>query len=138
MKTPEEIKKGLECCTAECDACGECPYPMEWGCRIKLMEDAFTRIHLLETDNSCLNNTIRCLTELLNAAYEETAKVKRERDAAVDTLRGDCRECLHFHSSGFKEPCASCIHWRDYRHMSKSKWKWRGVCPENTEVKDDD
>lgn len=144
MKTPDGIKLGLECCTADCDACGECPYPMEWGCRIKLMTDALTRIRLLETDNSCLNDTIRSLIELLNAAHEETAKVKRERDAAVSELPHNCWNCKYHLKNPIEETDDSgrtmhryCDADCCYPDEENSSWEWRGICPENTEVSTD-
>lgn len=149
MKTPEEIKKGLECCTAECDACGECPYPMEWGCRIKLMEDVLTRMRLLETDNSCLNNTIRCLTKMLNAAHEETAKVKRERDSAVSDIKR-AQGCICNICKSYYRPDPAIRHYEckvfgkfseiyendDERPFVCGKFEWRGVRPENTEAQE--
>lgn len=54
MKTPEEIKKGLECCTAPMLAHDSCPYkadrnPFEVICKDRVMEDALALIHQLET-----------------------------------------------------------------------------------------
>ena len=53
MKTPEEIKKGLECCTAPMLACDSCPYkadknPFDVICKDRVMEDALALIHQLE------------------------------------------------------------------------------------------
>lgn len=141
MKTPDEIKKGLECCS-EKYPCSVCPFNLpnnfSGRCIKNAMLDAFALIQQLEADNSRKDDTIRSLTELLNAAHDETSAVKRERDAAVESLRGDCRECKYLLASGSKEPCASCPHWQDTVHLNKSNWEWRGVCPENTEVQKDD
>lgn len=57
MKTPEEIKRGLECCTpldgdGECtgfDAiCRLCPYDGETWCADKMRRDALSYINQLE------------------------------------------------------------------------------------------
>lgn len=49
MKTPDEIKKGLECCLASCEDCGACPYNGE-DCRSKERNrDALALIHQLES-----------------------------------------------------------------------------------------
>lgn len=45
MKTHEEIKKGLECCTIP--LCAECPYDSEASCVVK-NEDALAYIQQLE------------------------------------------------------------------------------------------
>ena len=50
---PEEIKKGLECCTAPMLAHDSCPYkadrnPFEVICKDRVMEDALALIHQLE------------------------------------------------------------------------------------------
>ena len=50
MKTPEEIKKGLEACVAgECHSKRhECPYRKEAECTMALSEDALAYIYQLE------------------------------------------------------------------------------------------
>jgi hypothetical protein len=137
MKTPEEVKKGLECCGKDgfCTQ-GTCPYHQE--CYVEhaiydLERDALTYIQQLEADNSRLSDTIRNLTDLLNAAHEETAKAKRERDAAVEDISlmlCACEACVH----GIMQN-GDCEKWNG---SSLCSFKWRGVCPENTEVKEDD
>lgn len=51
MKTPEEIKKGLECCSTYND-CQSCPYDDKvekgWGCCVQRNEDALAYIQQLE------------------------------------------------------------------------------------------
>ena len=47
MKTPEEIKKGLECCS-KTDKCPECLYSGEEYCATKKNVDALAYIQLLE------------------------------------------------------------------------------------------
>lgn len=46
MKTPDEIKKGLECCTVP--LCAECPYDSDPSCVVK-NEDALAYIQQLES-----------------------------------------------------------------------------------------
>lgn len=48
MKTPEEIKKGLECCLDDCDRVGNCPYSGTFGCDECLKRDALAYIEKLE------------------------------------------------------------------------------------------
>lgn len=54
MKTPDEIKKGLECCITDDDGyakCSDCPYvgSEEWGCKFGAVErDALEYIQRIE------------------------------------------------------------------------------------------
>jgi len=51
MRTPEEIKKGLECCSQPCNSypCKECPYnPCTCGPEKNVQVDALTYIQQLE------------------------------------------------------------------------------------------
>ena len=50
MKTPDEIKKGLECCDAYND-CQQCPYDKadgSWACTVERNTDALAYIQQLE------------------------------------------------------------------------------------------
>ena len=48
MKTPEEIKKGLECCLE--DFCKNCPYERLLNCTESVREDALALIRQLEAE----------------------------------------------------------------------------------------
>jgi len=101
MKTPEEIKKGLECCTVP--LCAECPYDSDPSCVVK-NEDALAYIQQLEA---------------------ELEAVKRERDAAVSDLAhyAMCPACKHFD--------VRCPMKDDCLYGTKGRFKWRGPCAEN-------
>lgn len=106
MKTPEEIKKGLECCHNEvaCE-CEDCPYSMEGGetlnCDFLLGEDALAYIRQIEA----------------------------ERDAAVKAieLHKSCIDCKHStiipDGDGLWIDCPK----RDGRCRGLDMWQWRGV-----------
>lgn len=97
-RTPEEIKRGLECCKPvwvdnhwkTCDT--KCPYIDDVGgfCRAQLMADALALIQQLE----------------------------RERDAAVSDLENNkrCETCINYTPGYF---CLGC--------RQGSNWQWRGV-----------
>ena len=56
MKTPEEIKKALECCgMMDDDGCCKCPYN-DGACDFQLERDAFEYIQRLEDHIHCLIN----------------------------------------------------------------------------------
>lgn len=85
MKTPEEIKKGLECCSISHDYCGtECPYNCyaNGSAKLSLLKDALAYIQQLE----------------------------REKDAAVADLRiyAGCKVCK-FGDLKFPNDCMDCI-----------------------------
>lgn len=143
MKTPDEIKKGLECCS-EKYPCSVCPFNLpnsfSGRCIKNAMLDAFALIQQLEADNSRKDDTIRNLTELLNAAHDETSAVKRERDAAVRDIPRACGYCKHYEISfNGATPDHDCKNPECYNISGvNTGWQWRGVCPENTEVQEYD
>ena len=101
MKTPDEIKNGLNHCSE--DGCKQCPY--KYDCDMAdgfsvLAGDAIAYIHQLE----------------------------RERDAAVEDLetmgeaRAYCDTCLHNNTNHKEEHCSSCM-----SGYLINNWQWRGV-----------
>jgi hypothetical protein len=109
MKTPEEIKKGLDVCGTLDGDCENCPYDgLQIFCGDRLRKDALAYIQQLES---------------------RLAHVERERDAAVEDLKGSswCEDCRHYKVDAKKEPCKTCL-----KNNMKTLWQWRGVCPENT------
>lgn len=72
MKTPEEIKKGLECCASVNAPCKSCPFATGTGgceCIQHMCECALTYIHRLE-------NQIGELTEMVEQFEAAQSKVK--------------------------------------------------------------
>lgn len=102
MKTPDEIKKGLEACGS--DECHghhtDCPYEDDLLCTMHICGDARAYIQQLE----------------------------RERDAAVEDLEtmGEymsyCDTCLHNNTNHKDEPCSSCM-----SGYLINNWQWRCV-----------
>ena len=119
MKTPEEIKKGLECCTAPMLAHDSCPYkadrnPFEVICKDRVMEDALAYIRQLEA-------------KLVNQATEYSTALKittEQRDAAADDIElGVCCEtCKHDNDDDEGAFCVGCV-----RVTGIGNWEWRGV-----------
>lgn len=70
MKTPDEIKKGLECCTIP--LCTECPYDCEASCVVK-NEDALSYIQQLEAEKKQLLEDLadHCGSKTLCKKYED-------------------------------------------------------------------
>jgi hypothetical protein len=106
MKTPEEIKKGLEC-----GDCKNCPYKRLLCCTEGVREDALDYIQQLEAQN---------------------AELKREMAAAVNDLTQSrfCHACKHREekeqlNEHYDTPsqCINC-------HLERSQFLWRGPLPE--------
>lgn len=60
MKTPEEIRKALECCGADkpCRACRECPYHPEIDSCSRMARDALSYIRKLESQIADLGKKV--------------------------------------------------------------------------------
>lgn len=97
-RTPDEIKKGLECCYSPVEPmlrCEECPYQGSIVCKMKLHADALAYIQQLEA----------------------------ERDAAVEDLETVCVMCSVCHACKDRfwggDSCRGCV--------NSNHWQWRGV-----------
>lgn len=92
MKTPDEIKQGLECCNTYND-CQSCPYGDKvekgWGCCVQRNADALAYIRQLESKLAEYEKPIKPLTftEAMNADdlvwLEMNAENDRQRIAEV-------------------------------------------------------
>ena len=112
MKSPDEIKKGLECCSE--DVCKSCPY--EQDCYTTdgfsaLAADALDLIQQLQEEVSKYEEGYDALTKIIK-------RLEAERDAAVKSLRGRCFECKHNKTS----VCLICSKDKELKY-----WQWRGV-----------
>ena len=142
-KTPDDIKKGLECCMDHDGTCEDCPY-VDGECRAfeQLAADALALIQQLQAENADQAVRIQQLEkrvihlEALNQSnlsvitmqertrdklQEQISQLEAERDAAVDGLKSNCTcpECKYF-SDDIQEPCRGC-------KPNDSKFEWRGV-----------
>lgn len=136
MKTPEEIKKGLECCYSPVEPmlrCEACPYCGSIVCKMRLHTDALTFIQQLEqialhwqssmdqVQKALQDNGFQTLEELL----QSYSQVKWERDAAIrDCARFPCYTCNERENGDF---CPQCRTMGTFRTLHE----WRGPCEEN-------
>lgn len=122
MKTPDEIKKGLEYCNTN-NSCNKCPYYGEDWCSVNRNNDTLAYIQQLEADNAQLNRCIENMTDKLNALNDEVAKLQAERDAAVEDLETVCGMCSVCHACKDRfwggDSCRGCV--------NSNHWQWRGV-----------
>lgn len=131
MKTPDEIKKGLRCCSYYDMSCSECPYDgiCRTGSGKTPEDDAAALIDQLLTSYRQVSKALcgkenATLSELLQAVSQvknRLAQVERERDAAIADLKlyAGCKVCKH---GDFKFPkeCMDCGDETNY-------WQWRAV-----------
>lgn len=106
-RTPEEIKKGLECCIV--GECSKCPYMHECDDHLAKGGDMLPADVVLADMHSLIQ------------------QLERERDAAVKDLKEHgayCSVCLHNEKLICEEPCATCSKLSTVnKHIN---WQWRG------------
>ena len=125
-KTPDEIKKGLECCVDGNLVCaGNCVFDddVKLGypdCVKLLMTNALALIQQKEQENAEQAEKIRVLEARVR-------QLEAERDAAVAGLKSNCTcpECKYF-SDEIQDPCRGC-------KPNDSKFEWRGVQKEDSD-----
>lgn len=139
-RTPDEIKKGLEHAAIDCrdahDCDKTCAYYKECTnfdyeiteVPCTMLFDALALIQQLQDDNAQQARCIENMTDKLNAANDEVAKLKAERDAAVaDMITASVNSCDVCKSNELiidEAPCQNCMHIFKGR---ESKFEWRGV-----------
>lgn len=130
-RTPEEIKKGLECCNTF-NVCHKCPYEKAvdtehgWGCVVIRNADTLAYIQHLETELAEARKDVDMLSEQVVALDGAYNAMKRERDAAVERLARyrKCIDCVRYPEVKKNLFCDDCV--------QGSKWQW---CGEPLEVK---
>lgn len=137
MKTPDEIKRGLICCSHSELPCSECPY--DGLCNTDSgqtpEDDAVALIDKLQSTYSQVSKALcgkekATLDELLQAVSQlksRLAQVERERDAAVS----DILYVLHTKGTIDAE-CLICNMEKPDCKWECEKANWRGVCAENS------
>ena len=115
MKSPDEIKKGLECCVDGFSCRTTCPYTTPFfnieKCTQALAADALALIQQLQAENAEKDTRIH--------------QLEAERDEAVDLVRKGCFSCKHEGNEIWEEPCNSCR--RTGGCENADLWEWRGV-----------
>lgn len=128
-KTPDDIKKGLECCIT--DNCKGCPYyPLYevFGCKLARAKDAITLIQHKEQENAQQAETIERLNDGCHKLIVKIQQLEAERDAAVKELKAATTESA---------TCYGCK-WYNGRNCTNelnnltcssrnNHWEWRGV-----------
>jgi hypothetical protein len=112
-KTPDEIKKGLECCN-NIYSCPNCPYDNgdeSWGCTVEKNADALALIQQLQAENEKKDARIQ--------------QLEAERDALLkyitDSTWAACDICKHGIDG------ASVLDCKHIREVGVPCFEWRGV-----------
>lgn len=125
-KTPDEIKKGLEKCSACGSVCDGCEFSNgnaeKWQ---KLMGYALAYIQQLEAELEKEKDLRAHFAELSWEYKKELAQMKRERDALQDGFKKElgCSVCKHFDDDAeyVSNECIGC-------GKNKCNWEYRGLC----------
>ena len=132
MKTPDVIKKGLECCKEdECFGDREnCPYTADPKLCVGVMcADALALIQQLDAENDRLKDDVCREYNIQDELKERIHQLEAERDALYEEVRR-CFYCIHVagvlgecdqhcESCNADCPCKECDHY--------NKFEWRGV-----------
>lgn len=150
MKTPDVIKRAMEGCHTF-EHCSECPYfslSVTLGCKRRRNADALAYIQQLEADNAKKDETIQVLqsgnASLIRMIDEECEKIvalELERGAALYDMHSfqgaTCAYCKNLYRPDGADHNA-CREFGDFfgdkefNPLTCGKFKWRGVCAENT------
>lgn len=138
-KTPEEIKKGLECCIDGFSCRTTCPYTTPFfnieKCTQALATDALALIQQLEAELSDAKNNHQHTIDVAERQKDQIDKLKKvivrlnaERNAAVEDLESyatlKCFACKYYEEELTEVPCNECkILGKGNRDM----FEWRGV-----------
>lgn len=134
MKTPEEIKRGLECCYSPVEPmlrCEACPYYGSIVCTVCLHTDALAYIRQLAAQNAKLVKQVEQLKadkkkimETAEILSNAVTRLELERDAAVADLAAiqECSTCKHD-----PDDSIDCIQDVCFECCTKCNWEWRGV-----------
>ena len=119
MKTPDEIKKGLELCTTTCGR--ECPYHDDMDCSSKLEREALFYILQLEERCNHMNQLRDAAAGRALKMEERVQQLEAERDALMGYLRKyGCDSCLYDDYDGSEPPCINCT-------ATRAMWVFEGV-----------
>jgi hypothetical protein len=114
-RTPEEIKKGLECSHTKRCIFKSCHY---------YAQD--------EESSVCIDQSRADALFLINQLQEDKKQLERERDAAVEAAHGVCKACIHFNGHYPPGDIMSCCKFEECLYGmdewdAEDHWQWRGV-----------
>ena len=107
-RTPDEIKKGLECCYSPVETimrCEQCPYYGSIVCKMRLHTDSLALIQQLQAENAEKDKSMQQLERSLSFARDladglKAATVKQEQELYVSEERNRQLETQNAELSG--------------------------------------
>lgn len=93
--------------------------------------DLLSRAEAAEARCAALDEARENANEAYRMALERAEKVEKERDAAVEQLRGNCSACQNYSPYHRKGKCKDC-YWDSanpacLREYQEDNWEWRGI-----------
>lgn len=136
VKTPDEIKKGLEYCSGK-GSCSICPYntPKQYSgkCVREAMGDCHAYIQQLEAELADAKRNHQHTIDIAEKQKEQIDKLKKvvvrlnkERNAAVEALRGKCWACKKGEPLRPGSTARICSLF-DMNKRPCPHWEWLGV-----------
>ncbi len=147
-KTPDDVKKGLECVADEDGGCSTCPYRYEEECKVEATKDALAliqqleaqnaekdaRIQQLESDKQQLEGMLHHMNQLRDAAAGRALKMEER----VHQLEAERDALLKYLTESHFVPCDICKHdvngsvmgCKRVREIKGPCFEWRGVTKE--------
>jgi hypothetical protein len=118
-RTPDEIKKGLECCN-NIYSCPNCPYDNgdeSWGCTVEKNADALALIQQLQAENEKKDARIQ--------------QLEAERDALLNFVERYASCCLCKNLIKYGGKCTGGLRCKMFRNTGL-KFDWIGVQKEDS------
>ena len=106
-----------------CDVDGACDLNHMCG-------DAAIAINELLVENQALRNAANGFKKQAEAAEARAEKAEREKNYAIELLRGICYACRNYSAHCHKGKCNNCKWDRTYDYEpngNEDNWEWRGL-----------
>lgn len=136
MKTPEEIKLGLECCSSTANCADGCPYHVtvegslgcdEMGCDDSLLPDALALIQQLEWEVDSLKHDEsfwRAIAKLNDKTIDEQMALIPRWIPVEERLPEKWMHVLAYTSDGYRETMVYDGHWWWQRDVVVNVTHW--------------
>ena len=123
--TDQELIRALRCTSTPGGPlmdCEKCPYRVVEAVPEHLREQVGS-----DEWESCDVDKIGVdAADRLTAVLGDLERVTRERDAAVEAVRGDCTYCTNDGNIRDNSPCWHCKHYAAQCYITGDYWQWRG------------
>ena len=127
----EKLIEAVRLCgsTPKVDQCKQCAY---WAggdmsrCIPNMTGDAAAALSALQAENEKLRKMYQKEKSVCYATQAELEQVKREKEALIEAVRGDCDYCKNNGNLDEKSPCWQCEGFAAKEFVTGDYWQWRG------------